>query len=76
MARAPRAKKLTFTLMLGDKEIDRLPDGYWEKKSVEMGKVVSEYYSNHIDEWRILCQHLEEEKDNPELAKQRMKRYS
>ncbi len=70
-----RAKKLTFTLMLGDKEIDRLPDDYWEKKSVELGQIVSEYFSNHLDEWRLLCQHLEEEKDNPELELQRTIRY-
>ena len=71
-----RAQKLTFTLMLGDKEIDRLPDDYWGKKSVELGQIVSEYYSNHLDEWRLLCQHLEEEKDNPELELQRMRNYS
>ena len=71
-----RAKKLTFTLMLGDKEIDRLPDDYWEKKSVELGQIVSEYYEKHLDEWRLLCQHLEEEKDNPELELQRMRNYS
>lgn len=70
-----RAKKLTFTLMMGDKEIDRLPDGYWEKKSVELGKVVSEYFANHLDEWKLLCDHLEEEKLHPELEEQRMRQY-
>ena len=61
--------------MLDGKKIDRLPEEYCKRKMEEIGKVVSEYYSKHRDEWRLLCQHLEEEKDNPELERQRMRRF-
>ena len=70
-----RPKKITFTLMYDGKEIDRLPEDYCRRKMDEIGKVVSNYFSNHIDEWRVFRKHLEEEKEHPELELERMKKY-
>ena len=48
------AKQLTCTFYIGGKQVDKLTPEYLDRMSERLSKAMSEYYSNHIDEYRKL----------------------
>lgn len=47
-----KGKPLTFTLHIGDKQIDTLPDDYLQRMSERLSETMSNYYSRHLDEYQ------------------------
>lgn len=46
-----RGKPLTFTLYIGDKQVDTLPEDYLERMCKRLSERMSLYYSNHPEEY-------------------------
>lgn len=49
---AKQTKKLSFTLYLGDKQIDKLTDEQWEKMAERLKVTMSAYYTAHPEEYK------------------------
>ena len=46
-----KGKPLTFTLHIGDKQIDTLPDDYLQRMSERLSERMSLYYTAHPEEY-------------------------
>ncbi len=46
--------KLTFTLHIGGKQVDKLTEEQLEKMAQRLSETMSLYYSNHPDEFRSI----------------------
>jgi hypothetical protein len=46
-----RGKPLTFTLYIGDKQVDTLPEDYLERMCERLSERMSLYYSNHPEKY-------------------------
>ena len=46
-----KRKKITVSLYIGKKPVDKLPPEYVEKICQKFSEVFSRYYSDHPDEW-------------------------
>ena len=51
---ANKAKKLTCTFFVGDKQVDKLTPEYLEKMAKRLGEVMSIYYTQHPTEYQQL----------------------
>lgn len=49
-----KGEKLGFALFYGGKQVDRLPQEALDRISERMSRVMSEYYSQHPDEYARL----------------------
>jgi hypothetical protein len=47
---AGKARKLSFTLYLGDKQIDKLTDEQWAKMAENLRQTMTTYYLGHPEE--------------------------
>lgn len=48
---AKRAKTLTCTFFVGNKQVEELSPEYLEKMSQKLSKAMSDYYTVHMDEY-------------------------
>ena len=44
--------KLTFTLHIGDKQIDKLTDEQWKRMAERLSETMSLYYTAHPEEYK------------------------
>ena len=51
LAKDKKRKKLTVTLFIGDKRIDKLTPEQSDRMSERLSQVMSRYYSSHIEEF-------------------------
>lgn len=51
---AKKNQKLTYKVFIGDKQVDKLPPEHLDKMVERLGEVMSDYYSNHLNEYKIL----------------------
>ena len=52
-----RGKELTFTLFIGDKQINELTAEQSNLVAERLSKVMSTYYSAHLDEFKNIKEH-------------------
>ena len=51
---ARKEQKLTCTFFVGGKQVDKLSPEYLDKMAQRLGEVMSNYYTQHPDEYRQL----------------------
>lgn len=54
-------KEITVKLFIGEKQVDRLPEGYWDRMMDRVSETMSRYYTQHPDEYAVLLAGLRKE---------------
>ena len=51
-----KRKEITYSIYIGDKKVDKLPEDYVDRMMERVGEVMSLYYRQHPDQYRRLVE--------------------